>query len=107
VSYQDLLKVFWEVHDPTQWMRQGGDVGTQYRSVIYVDGDDQRREAEASLERYQEALNAAGYGEIVTEIEDVGPFYYAEPYHQQYLHTYPNGYCNHGFCQVGYSPSSN
>jgi peptide-methionine (S)-S-oxide reductase len=86
-------------------MRQGGDVGTQYRSVIYVDGEDQRREAEASLARYQEALNGAGFGEIVTEIEDAGPFYYAEPYHQQYLHTNPNGYCNHGFCQVGYAAS--
>ena len=106
VSYDQLLKVFWEVHDPTQWMRQGGDIGTQYRSVIYVEGEDQRAAAEASLARYQESLNGAGYGEIVTEIEDTGPFYYAEPYHQQYLHTYPNGYCNHGFCQVGYTPAN-
>jgi len=104
VSYEALLKVFWEVHDPTQWMRQGGDIGTQYRSVILVDGDDQRAEAEASLAKYQQALSGAGYADIVTDIEDAGPFYYAEPYHQQYLHTFPNGYCNHGFCQVGYSP---
>lgn len=102
VAYDDLLKVFWENHDPTQFMRQGGDVGTQYRSAIYYFDDAQKAEAEASRERYQAALTGAGYGDIVTEITQAGPFYYAEPYHQQYLHTNPNGYCNHGFCQVGY-----
>jgi peptide-methionine (S)-S-oxide reductase len=106
VAYDDLLKVFWENHDPTQYMRQGGDVGTQYRSVIYVFDEEQRAEAEASREAYQAALTAAGYGEIATEIAPAGPFYYAEAYHQQYLHTNPNGYCNHGFCQVGYGAES-
>ena len=102
VAYDDLLKVFWENHDPTQFMRQGGDVGTQYRSAIYYFDDEQKAEAEASRERYQQALRSAGYGDIATEITPAGPFYYAEAYHQQYLHTNPNGYCNHGFCQVGY-----
>ncbi len=102
VAYDDLLKVFWENHDPTQWMRQGGDVGTQYRSAIYYADDEQRAAAEASRARYQAALAAAGYGEIVTEIAPAGPFYYAEPYHQQYLKANPYGYCNHGFCQAEY-----
>jgi peptide-methionine (S)-S-oxide reductase len=102
VRYDDLLKVFWENHDPTQWMRQGGDVGTQYRSVIYVEDDEQAALAEASRERYQAAIRGAGFGDIVTTIEPAGPFYYAEPYHQQYLHTNPHGYCNHGFCQAAY-----
>ena len=102
VAYDDLLKVFWENHDPTQYMRQGGDVGTQYRSAIYYFDDEQKADAEASRDRYQEALKSAGYGEIATEITPAGTFYYAEAYHQQYLHTNPNGYCNHGFCQVGY-----
>jgi peptide-methionine (S)-S-oxide reductase len=102
VSYDSLLKVFWENHDPTQWMRQGNDIGTQYRSGIYTDGDDQAEMALASRERYQAALQRAGFGEIVTEITPAGPFYYAEPYHQQYLARYPWGYCNHGFCQAAY-----
>ena len=105
VSYDTLLKVFWENHDPTQGMRQGNDVGTQYRSAIYVTDDDQRAEAQRSLQGYQRALTAAGYGTITTEIVDAGPFYYAEEYHQQYLAKNPHGYCNHGFCQVGYDAS--
>ena len=96
VGYADLLKVFWEVHDPTQGMRQGNDIGTQYRSAIYVYDDGQRELALASRERYQHALSAAGYGEITTEIEDAPTFYYAEHYHQQYLAKVPNGYCGLG-----------
>ena len=96
VTYQELLRVFWENHDPTQGMRQGNDVGTQYRSCIYTFGDDQRREAEESQRMFQKELSAAGYGEITTEIADAGPFYYAEPYHQQYLAANPNGYCGLG-----------
>ena len=103
VSYDELLKVFWEVHDPTQGMRQGNDIGTQYRSEIYVFDDAQRAEAEASRDRYQASLTEAGFGTITTEIVDAGPFYYAEEYHQQYLERNPGGYCNHGFCQVSYS----
>ena len=94
--YDTLLKVFWENHDPTQGMRQGNDIGTQYRSGIYVFGDDQRQAAEASRERFQAALTARGYGEITTEIEKAGPFYFAEDYHQQYLHKVPHGYCGLG-----------
>jgi peptide-methionine (S)-S-oxide reductase len=93
VSYEELLKIFWENHDPTQGMRQGNDAGTQYRSAIYVSSAEQRRAAEASLRAYQERLRAAGYGDITTEIRDAGPFYYAEDYHQQYLAKNPNGYC--------------
>ena len=93
ISYDELLKVFWEHHDPTQGMRQGNDVGTQYRSAIFVDGPEQRRAAEASRDRFQERLRAAGFGDITTEIADLGPFYYAEAYHQQYLAKNPNGYC--------------
>jgi peptide-methionine (S)-S-oxide reductase len=98
VSYDQLLKVFWENHDPTQGMRQGDDMGTQYRSAIFVQDDAQRAAAEASKAMYQERLTAARYGAISTEI--VGPpaprFYFAEDYHQQYLVTHPNGYCpNH------------
>ncbi len=93
VSYEQLLKVFWEHHDPTQGNRQGNDMGTQYRSAIYVEGDDQRHAAEASRAMYQERLKAAGFGEITTEIADAGPFYYAEDYHQQYLAKNPRGYC--------------
>jgi peptide-methionine (S)-S-oxide reductase len=104
-SYDALLKAFWEGHDPTQGMRQGNDVGTQYRSGIYVSGDAQRAAAEASREAYQERLRAAGYGEITTEIADAGPFYYAEDYHQQYLAKVPNGYCGLGgtgvSCPIG------
>ena len=105
VDYEGLLKVFWEGHDPTQGMRQGADVGTQYRSAIYVDGDRQRRLAEASLERYQAELEAAGLGSITTEVADAPPFYYAEEYHQQYLAKNPGGYCGLGgtgvSCPIG------
>ena len=95
-SYDSLVKVFWENHDPTQGMRQGNDIGTQYRSGIYVFGDDRRQAAEASRERFQAARTARGYGEITTEIEEAGPFYFAEDYHQQYLHKVPHGYCGLG-----------
>ena len=105
VGYDDLLRVFWESHDPTQGMRQGNDVGTQYRSVIFVHSDEQRRAAERSRDEYQRALNAAGYGKITTEIVDASPFYFAETYHQQYLDKNPNGYCGMGgtgvACPVG------
>ena len=100
VSYETLLKTFWEVHDPTQFMRQGNDVGTQYRSEIYVYSDEQRDAAKASLGHYQEKLNGAGFGDIMTTIVDAPTFYFAEEYHQQYLHRNPMGYCNHGLCQV-------
>jgi len=93
VTYEQLLKVFWEDHDPTQGMRQGNDVGTQYRSAIYVADDEQRKAAEATRARFAESLKGAGYGEITTAIEPLGDFYYAEPYHQQYLAKNPNGYC--------------
>jgi peptide-methionine (S)-S-oxide reductase len=96
VSYGQLLQVFWEGHDPTQGMRQGNDVGTQYRSVIYTTGPDQTEEAEASRAGFQQALDAAGYGGITTEIGAAGSFYYAEPYHQQYLAANPGGYCGLG-----------
>ena len=97
VSYDALLKVFWESHDPTQGMRQGNDVGTQYRSGIYTTTPAQRAAALASREAYQKALAAAGRdAEITTEIEDAGPFYFAEPYHQQYLDKNPGGYCGLG-----------
>ncbi|WP_421655776.1 peptide-methionine (S)-S-oxide reductase MsrA [Leptothermofonsia sp. ETS-13] len=105
ISYEALLKVFWENHDPTQGMRQGNDVGTQYRSGIYVYSEEQRKLAEASRNVYQEALNKAGYGKITTEILDAPKFYYAEAYHQQYLAKNPNGYCGLGgtnvSCPVG------
>jgi peptide-methionine (S)-S-oxide reductase len=100
ISYEALLKVFWENHDPTQGMRQGNDVGTQYRSGIYVYSDSQRKLAEASRDAYQQALNAAGYGTITTEIVDAPEFYYAENYHQQYLAKNPNGYCGIGGTKV-------
>jgi peptide-methionine (S)-S-oxide reductase len=96
VSYEQLLKAFWENHDPTQGMRQGNDVGTQYRSAIYVFDEAQRRAAEASRAMYQDQLSGARYGEITTEIRQAGPFYYAEGYHQQYLAKNPNGYCGLG-----------
>jgi peptide-methionine (S)-S-oxide reductase len=96
VRYEDLLGIFWEAHDPTQGMRQGNDIGTQYRSGIYVYGGEQRRLAEASRERYQTALNASGFGSITTEIVDAPEFYFAEDYHQQYLAKNPNGYCGLG-----------
>ncbi|SRR6266508_126205 len=96
VTYEKLLKVFWESHDPTQGMRQGNDVGTQYRSGIYVYTPEQRRQAEASRDAYQRVLSAARYGQITTEIVDAPPFYYAEDYHQQYLSKNPGGYCGLG-----------
>jgi peptide-methionine (S)-S-oxide reductase len=102
VTYDDMLKIFWEVHDPTQFMRQGNDIGTQYRSEIYVYSEEQREAAEASKRKYQDALSARGFGEIETTIVDAPTFYFAEEYHQQYLHRNPMGYCNHGFCQVSY-----
>ncbi len=104
-SVEALLKVFWENHDSTQGMRQGNDVGTQYRSAIYPTTDDQLAAAKASRETYQQALTAAGRGTISTEIVPAGEFYFAETYHQQYLDKNPGGYCNHGFngvtCPVG------
>lgn len=96
VTYEELLKVFWESHNPTQGMRQGNDVGTQYRSAIYTYDDEQARLAEASKEAYQARLKEAGHGEITTEIGDAPDFFYAEPYHQQYLSKNPNGYCGLG-----------
>ena len=101
VSYDELLEVFWESHDPTQGMRQGNDVGTQYRSAIYVAGEAQRAAAEASRDRYQAALRDAGHGTITTEIAPLGDFYYAEDYHQQYLAKNPGGYCGLGGTGVG------
>ncbi len=105
ISYEALLKLFWESHDPTQGMRQGNDAGTQYRSAIYVYGDAQRRAAEASREAYQRALAKAGHGPITTEISAAPEFYYAEDYHQQYLAKNPDGYCGLGgtgvACPVG------
>jgi peptide-methionine (S)-S-oxide reductase len=95
-SYDGMLRVFWEGHDPTQGMRQGNDVGTQYRSAIYWHGDDQRDAAIASREMFQAELTRAGYGAITTEVAEAGPFFYAEPYHQQYLAANPNGYCGLG-----------
>ncbi|MBE9225476.1 peptide-methionine (S)-S-oxide reductase MsrA [Phormidium sp. LEGE 05292] len=100
ISYESLLKVFWESHDPTQGMRQGNDVGTQYRSGIYVYSATQKQIAEASTAAYQKALNASGYGKISTEIIDAPEFYYAEAYHQQYLAKNPNGYCGLGGTKV-------
>jgi peptide-methionine (S)-S-oxide reductase len=96
ISYEQLLRVFWESHDPTQGMRQGNDVGTQYRSAIFVNSEAQRRAAEASRERYNADLANHGFAPITTEIRDAGPFYYAEDYHQQYLAKNPGGYCGLG-----------
>jgi peptide-methionine (S)-S-oxide reductase len=95
-SYDELLQTFWEHHDPTQGMRQGGDVGTQYRSAIFYTNDAQRTAAEASRDRYQAALRDAGHGEITTELAPAGEFFYAEDYHQQYLAKNPHGYCGLG-----------
>jgi len=110
ISYEQLLRVFWESHDPTQGMRQGNDVGTQYRSAIYTYSDAQSRQAESSKQAYQEMLDRAGYGRITTEIAPAGPFYYAEDYHQQYLAANPNGYCGLGgtgvACPVGLAAGS-
>ena len=103
VSYEALLKIFFESHDPTQGMRQGNDVGTQYRSAIYYTTDEQRRAAEATRDAYAQSLKRAGYGDVTTEIAPAGPFYYAEDYHQQYLHKVPNGYC--GLAGTGVSCS--
>jgi peptide-methionine (S)-S-oxide reductase len=104
-SYDEILRLFWENHDPTQGMRQGNDVGTQYRSAVYWANDAQRDAAESSRAMFQQELAKAGYGEISTEIAEAGPFYYAEPYHQQYLAKNPNGYCGLGgtgvACPVG------
>jgi peptide-methionine (S)-S-oxide reductase len=104
-SYENMLKVFWESHDPTQGMRQGNDVGTQYRSGIYVTSAEQRRLAEASRDAFQRKLKEVGYGTITTEIIDAPPFYYAEGYHQQYLAKNPGGYCGLGgtgvTCPIG------
>jgi peptide-methionine (S)-S-oxide reductase len=104
-SYDEILRLFWENHDPTQGMRQGNDQGTQYRSAIYTADDAQRAAAEASRATFQRELERAGHGEITTELADAGPFYYAEPYHQQYLAKNPNGYCGLGgtgvACPIG------
>ena len=105
VSVNDMLRVFWENHDPTQGMRQGNDIGTQYRSGVYYTSDEQRDIAVATRDAYQEQLTKAGYGTITTEIAPLTAFYYAEPYHQQYLGKNPNGYCGIGgtgvSCPVG------
>jgi peptide-methionine (S)-S-oxide reductase len=105
ISYDQLLRAFWEGHDPTQGMRQGNDVGTQYRSAIYVYDEAQRAAAEASKAAYQTALAEQGYGPITTEIAEAGPFYFAEDYHQQYLAKNPDGYCGVGgtgvSCPIG------
>lgn len=95
ISYDDLLRVFWESHDPTQGMRQGNDRGTQYRSAIYTTSDAQLQAAEASRAMYDAELRKAGFGAVTTEIAPAGPYYFAEGYHQQYLHKVPNGYCPH------------
>lgn len=104
-TLEEMLRVFWENHDPTQGLRQGNDIGSQYRSAIYVADDAQRKAAEATRDAYQERLTAAGLGAITTEIAPLGAFYYAEPYHQQYLGKNPNGYCGIGgtgvSCPVG------
>ena len=105
VSYGALLKTFWEAHDPTQGMRQGGDVGTQYRSAIYTTTDDQQAQAEASKRAYQVALTQAHRGTISTDIKDAPELYYAEEYHQQYLAKNPRGYCGLGGCGVNYPPA--
>jgi len=105
ITYAELLKTFWEGHDPTQGMRQGNDVGTQYRSGVYTAGDAQTAAAEASKVAFQKALSDKGYGQITTEIEPAGPFYFAEDYHQQYLAKNPHGYCGVGgtgvICPIG------
>ena len=102
MSLESLLKVFWEAHDPTQGMRQGNDVGTQYRSLIYSATADQLKVARAAYQRYQAKLNAAGYGAITTEIREAPEFYYAEAYHQQYLAKNPQGYCGLGGTCIAY-----
>lgn len=110
VTYEALLKIFWENHDPTQGMRQGGDIGTQYRSGLYVTNDAQGSAAVESKEAYQQALSAKGLGDITTEIAAAGPFYFAEDYHQQYLAKNPDGYCGIGgtgvVCPIGVGVSA-
>jgi peptide-methionine (S)-S-oxide reductase len=107
ISREEVLRLFWEGHDPTQGMRQGNDVGSQYRSAIYTSTPEQRAAAEASRDAFAARLKDAGFGEVTTEIADAGPFYYAEEYHQQYLHKVPNGYCGLGgtgvSCPIGLS----
>ncbi|MDF1819468.1 MAG: peptide-methionine (S)-S-oxide reductase MsrA [Immundisolibacteraceae bacterium] len=103
ISYEQLLKVFWEAHNPTQGMRQGNDTGTQYRSGIYTTSGEQQQAAEASLQAYQADLEKAGHGDITTEILPAGEFYYAEEYHQQYLAKNPAGYCGLGGLRVAYT----
>jgi peptide-methionine (S)-S-oxide reductase len=109
-SYEAMLKVFWDNHDPTQGMRQGNDVGTQYRSTIYCFSPAQRAAADASRAAFQDELTQAGYSRITTEIADAPPFYYAEDYHQQYLHKNPDGYCGLGgtgvTCPIGVNLNS-
>jgi peptide-methionine (S)-S-oxide reductase len=109
-SYEEILRLFWENHNPTQGMRQGNDVGTQYRSAVYTHGDAQAAAAIRSRDAYQAMLKASGYGEITTEIAPAGPFYYAEEYHQQYLAKHRNGYCGLGgtgvSCPIGVAASS-
>ncbi len=102
VELETLFKVFWENHDPTQYMGQGNDQGSQYRTAIYGTTDAQIEAAKASLSNYQAKLSQTGFGEITTEIAEAGDFYYAEEEHQQYLAKNPYGYCNHGFCQIAY-----
>jgi peptide-methionine (S)-S-oxide reductase len=110
ITYEQVLKHFWESHDPTQGMRQGNDVGTQYRSAIYWTSDVQRDAALASRDTFQQSLDAAGYGTITTEIAEAGPFFYAEDYHQQYLAKNPAGYCGIGgtgvTCPIGLGASA-
>lgn len=106
ISYDTLLQVFWESHNPTQGMRQGNDAGTQYRSGIYVYSPDQEKQAKSSRDRYQAALKQAGKGEITTEILPAPEFYFAEDYHQQYLAQNPNGYCGLGGTGVCYDPQA-
>ena len=105
ITREQVLRLFWEGHDPTQGMRQGNDVGTQYRSGIYVTSPEQRAAAEATRDQFAARLRDAGFGDVTTEIEDLGAFFYAEDYHQQYLHKVPNGYCGLGgtgvSCPVG------
>ena len=105
IGLEAILAKFWEQHDPTQHMGQGNDIGTQYRSAIYVADEADRAVAEASRDRYQALLDAGGHGAITTEIALAGPYYLAEDEHQQYLAKHPGGYCNHGFCQVAYQPA--
>ena len=109
-SYEEILRLFWENHNPTQGMRQGNDVGTQYRSAIYWTNEGQHRIAEASRDAFQERLRQSRYGDITTEIAEAGPFYYAEEYHQQYLEKNPWGYCGLGgtgvSCPVGFGASA-